>query len=171
MAERLAAKPSVVNTQYALAEGADSADIVPTLIYDDGRFTYLRFPGNREVANQGLDFFDGLSPICSNISLGSSKASTGTHQKLAETIFFQGHGPGRGTWAGMTPCSWTVGDIHDAHLRWCLLVLSALQLGKLGQGLITCQILDRPNLRKLFVARHHALSLPLVDRLAGCADE
>lgn len=49
VAERLAAKPSVVNTQYALAEGADSADIVPTLIYDDGRFTYLRFPGNREV--------------------------------------------------------------------------------------------------------------------------
>lgn len=49
LAERLAAKPTVVNTQYALAEGADSADIVPTLVYDDGRFTYLRFPGNREV--------------------------------------------------------------------------------------------------------------------------
>ncbi|MEZ5647272.1 MAG: TrbG/VirB9 family P-type conjugative transfer protein [Burkholderiaceae bacterium] len=49
VAERLAAKPTVVNTQYALAEGADSTDIVPTLVYDDGRFTYLRFPGNREV--------------------------------------------------------------------------------------------------------------------------
>lgn len=49
VAERLAAKPTVLNTQYALAEGADSADIVPTLVYDDGRFTYLRFPGNREV--------------------------------------------------------------------------------------------------------------------------
>jgi type IV secretion system protein VirB9 len=49
VAERLAAKPSVLNTQYALAEGAGSADIVPTLVYDDGRFTYLRFPGNREV--------------------------------------------------------------------------------------------------------------------------
>ena len=24
-------------------------DIVPTLVFDDGRFTYLRFPGNREV--------------------------------------------------------------------------------------------------------------------------
>ncbi len=36
VAERLAAKPTVLNTQYALA-------------YDDGRFTYLRFPGNREV--------------------------------------------------------------------------------------------------------------------------
>ncbi|MEW6478822.1 MAG: TrbG/VirB9 family P-type conjugative transfer protein [Pseudomonadota bacterium] len=49
VAERLAAKPAVLNTQYALAEGADSTDIVPTLVYDDGRFTYLRFPGNREV--------------------------------------------------------------------------------------------------------------------------
>ena len=47
--ERLAAKPTVLNTQYALAEGAGSADIVPTLIFDDGRFTYLQFPGNREV--------------------------------------------------------------------------------------------------------------------------
>ncbi len=49
VAERLAAKPTVLNTQYALAEGAGSVDIVPTLVYDDGRFTYLRFPGNREV--------------------------------------------------------------------------------------------------------------------------
>ncbi len=49
VAERLAAKPEVLNTQYTLAEGAGSADIVPTMVYDDGRFTYLRFPGNREV--------------------------------------------------------------------------------------------------------------------------
>jgi type IV secretion system protein VirB9 len=49
VAERLQAKPTVMNTQYSLAEGAGSQDIVPTLVYDDGRFTYLRFPGNREV--------------------------------------------------------------------------------------------------------------------------
>ena len=49
VAERLQAKPTVVNTQYSLAEGAGSQDIVPTLVYDDGRFTYLEFPGNREV--------------------------------------------------------------------------------------------------------------------------
>ncbi|OGB20144.1 MAG: type IV secretion system protein VirB9 [Burkholderiales bacterium RIFCSPLOWO2_12_67_14] len=47
--ERLQAKPTVMNTQYSLAEGDGSQDIVPTLVYDDGRFTYLRFPGNREV--------------------------------------------------------------------------------------------------------------------------
>ena len=49
VAERLQAKPQVMNTQYSVAEGAGSQDIVPTLVYDDGRFTYLRFPGNREV--------------------------------------------------------------------------------------------------------------------------
>jgi len=49
VAERLQAKPQVKNTQYSLAEGRDSDDIVPTLVFDDGRFTYLRFPGNREV--------------------------------------------------------------------------------------------------------------------------
>ena len=49
VAERLQAKPQVMNTQYSVAEGAGSQDIVPTLVYDDGRFTYLRFPGNREI--------------------------------------------------------------------------------------------------------------------------
>ena len=49
VAERLQAKPTVMNTQYSLAEGDGSQGIVPTLVYDDGRFTYLRFPGNREV--------------------------------------------------------------------------------------------------------------------------
>jgi type IV secretion system protein VirB9 len=46
---RLQAKPQVLNTAYQLAEGAQSQDIVPTLVFDDGRFTYLRFAGNREV--------------------------------------------------------------------------------------------------------------------------
>jgi type IV secretion system protein VirB9 len=49
VAERLRAKPQVVNSQYSFAEGAASQDIVPSLVFDDGRFTYLRFPGNREV--------------------------------------------------------------------------------------------------------------------------
>jgi len=47
--ERLQAKPQVRNASYSIAEGESSDDIVPTMIYDDGRFTYLRFPGNREV--------------------------------------------------------------------------------------------------------------------------
>jgi type IV secretion system protein VirB9 len=47
--ERLQAKPQAVNTSYSIAQGKASEDIVPTLVFDDGRFTYLRFPGNREV--------------------------------------------------------------------------------------------------------------------------
>jgi len=49
VAERLQARPQVMNTRYSLAEGPKSEDIVPTLVFDDGKFTYLRFPGNREV--------------------------------------------------------------------------------------------------------------------------
>jgi len=49
IAERLQAKAQVLNSSYSIAEGSGSEDIVPTLIFDDGRFTYFRFPGNREV--------------------------------------------------------------------------------------------------------------------------
>ena len=49
VAERLKAGPQLLNADYSIAEGNASADIVPTLIFDDGRFTYLCFPGNREV--------------------------------------------------------------------------------------------------------------------------
>lgn len=49
IAERLQAKPQVMNSHYSIAEGKGSEDIVPTLVFDDGRFTYFRFPGNREV--------------------------------------------------------------------------------------------------------------------------
>ena len=49
IAARLQARPALQNTDYAIAEGEASADIVPTLIFDDGRFTYLRFPNNREI--------------------------------------------------------------------------------------------------------------------------
>jgi type IV secretion system protein VirB9 len=43
---RLRAKPEVMNSNYSIAEGRDSEAIVPKLVFDDGRFTYFRFPGN-----------------------------------------------------------------------------------------------------------------------------
>lgn len=49
VSQRLLAKPELRNTEYSLAEGAGSADIVPSLVFDDGRFTYFRFSGNREM--------------------------------------------------------------------------------------------------------------------------
>jgi type IV secretion system protein VirB9 len=49
VAERMQSKSQVLNTQYSMAEGRNSDEIVPSLVFDDGRFTYMRFPGNREV--------------------------------------------------------------------------------------------------------------------------
>lgn len=49
VADRLKARPEVVNSTYSIAQGVGSDDIVPTLVFDDGHFTYFRFPGNREV--------------------------------------------------------------------------------------------------------------------------
>jgi type IV secretion system protein VirB9 len=46
---RLQAGPKVVNSEYSLAIGDRSTDIVPTAVFDDALFTYLRMPGNREV--------------------------------------------------------------------------------------------------------------------------
>ena len=47
--ERLTAGPAIVNSTYSISEGKASQDIVPTLVFDDGLFTYLKFPNNREV--------------------------------------------------------------------------------------------------------------------------
>ncbi|HOM12848.1 MAG TPA: TrbG/VirB9 family P-type conjugative transfer protein [Rubrivivax sp.] len=49
VAERLKARPEIVNSTYSIAQGVGSEDIVPTLVFDDGHFTYFRFPGNRDV--------------------------------------------------------------------------------------------------------------------------
>jgi len=49
VAERLASGPQIVNSAYSLALGAGSDDIVPSAVFDDALFTYLRFPGNREI--------------------------------------------------------------------------------------------------------------------------
>jgi type IV secretion system protein VirB9 len=49
VAERLSAAPVPVNSSYSIAEARGSEDILPSLVFDDGRFTYLRFAANREV--------------------------------------------------------------------------------------------------------------------------
>lgn len=61
--KRLAAAPVPSNSHYTLAEGRGSQDIVPTLVFDDGRFTYLRFPNNREVPAVFQVQGDGLEAL------------------------------------------------------------------------------------------------------------
>lgn len=43
------AEPIARNTAYTLESNRKGADIRPVAVFDDGRFTYFRFPGNREV--------------------------------------------------------------------------------------------------------------------------
>lgn len=49
VAERLSQAPQMRNTRYSLAQGRASEDLVPSLVFDDGRFTYLRLSGHREL--------------------------------------------------------------------------------------------------------------------------
>lgn len=44
-----AARPSPRNWQYSMQAMAGSDDIVPRIVFDDGRFTYFQFPANREM--------------------------------------------------------------------------------------------------------------------------
>ena len=46
---RLRAEPQVRNTNYSVAVGASSEDIVPVMVFDDGTQTYFSFPNNRPV--------------------------------------------------------------------------------------------------------------------------
>ena len=50
VAERLAAaKPTPRNWDYSMQLLTGGDEIAPTLVFDDGRFTYFKFPANREV--------------------------------------------------------------------------------------------------------------------------
>ncbi|MDR0564686.1 MAG: P-type conjugative transfer protein VirB9 [Azoarcus sp.] len=47
--QKLNARAAPRNWQYTMHVAPGSSEIAPTMAYDDGRFTYLRFPGNREI--------------------------------------------------------------------------------------------------------------------------
>jgi type IV secretion system protein VirB9 len=63
VAERLKSAPEVVNSSYSIAEGKASDDIAPSLVFDDGRFTYFRFPNNREVPTVFQVLADGSETL------------------------------------------------------------------------------------------------------------
>lgn len=46
---RMRAEPQVRNSNYSVAVGASSEDIVPVMVFDDGTQTYFSFPNNRPV--------------------------------------------------------------------------------------------------------------------------
>lgn len=46
VANRMRATPLVRNAEYSIAMGRQSEELAPTMVFDDGRSTYFRFPGN-----------------------------------------------------------------------------------------------------------------------------
>lgn len=50
----LDAKPEPSNWSYSMQIGDASENIAPTMVYDDGRFTYLKFPNNRDFPSARL---------------------------------------------------------------------------------------------------------------------
>jgi type IV secretion system protein VirB9 len=60
---RLAQQPVVRNAKYSMQIGKRSSAIAPTSAYDDGRFTYLKFPNNREIPAVFLVAEDGTESL------------------------------------------------------------------------------------------------------------
>jgi len=63
LAERLAQAPVARNWNYTMQVLPGSDGIAPTMMYDDGRFTYLRFPNNREVPSIYMVADDGSESL------------------------------------------------------------------------------------------------------------
>ena len=63
LAERLAQTPAPRNWDYTMQIVPGSDGIAPTMMYDDGRFTYLRFPNNREVPSIYMIADDGSESL------------------------------------------------------------------------------------------------------------
>lgn len=57
--EAAQAVPPGRNWSYTMQALPDSNDILPTEVFDDGRFTYIRIPGNRELPSVFLISADG----------------------------------------------------------------------------------------------------------------
>jgi P-type conjugative transfer protein VirB9 len=51
---KLDVKPEPRNWNYSMQVGDNSENIAPTMAYDDGRFTYLKFPNNRDFPSAFL---------------------------------------------------------------------------------------------------------------------
>jgi type IV secretion system protein VirB9 len=63
LAERLAQAPVARNWNYTMQVMPGGDGIAPSMMYDDGRFTYLRFPNNREVPSIYMVADDGSESL------------------------------------------------------------------------------------------------------------
>jgi len=59
VANRMRATPLVANAEYSVAVGRAGEELVPTMVFDDGRATYFRFAGNRPLPAVFMTTADG----------------------------------------------------------------------------------------------------------------
>lgn len=72
----LQSSPIPRNHDYAMRLGARSQGITPTMAFDDGLFTYLRFPGNRDFPTVFIVDADDQE----------SKVNTHVHERSADVL-------------------------------------------------------------------------------------
>lgn len=61
--DKLSRKMPPKNWKYSMQTGKNSTSIVPSLAYDDGNFTYLKFPNNRDFPVAFLVAADGSESL------------------------------------------------------------------------------------------------------------
>ncbi|NRF71373.1 TrbG/VirB9 family P-type conjugative transfer protein [Aquincola sp. S2] len=69
VANRMQAVPVVRNADYSVAVGQLGEEIVPTMVYDDGRSTYFLWPGNRPLPAVFANAADGSEETV-NVRMG-----------------------------------------------------------------------------------------------------
>lgn len=79
------AKPAPRNWNYSMQIGDNSEGIAPTTAYDDGRFTYLTFPNNRDFPTAFLVAADKTESIV-NSHIDPSKPDTLVIQRVSKEV-------------------------------------------------------------------------------------
>lgn len=77
--------PTPENTNYTMRLGENSEDIAPTMAYDDGIFTYLKFPNNRDIPTVFIETSDGTEGRV-NTNMHESDRSLLVIQRLARRL-------------------------------------------------------------------------------------
>jgi P-type conjugative transfer protein VirB9 len=82
---KLNAKPEPRNWNYTMQIGDASENIAPTMAYDDGRFTYLKFPNNRDFPSAFLVADDTTESLV-NSHIDPSAPDTLVLQRVSKEI-------------------------------------------------------------------------------------
>lgn len=87
-AQQSAVLPAPKNTSYTMRIGKRSGHIAPTMAYDDGLFTYLRFPNNRDMPAVFMNSADGVEGIV-NAHVHESRRDVLVIQRVAKQLILR----------------------------------------------------------------------------------